>query len=371
MTLSKNTLIGILVAAVIILVGLYAWSTWYPSTSVTTIPETPNTGGTNTTGGTGTTNPPQNTPVVPSVTTNSATQVSNSTAFVTGKVNPDGWPTTYWFEYGGTAALGATTQAQSIGSGFTALPATGYITGLNQNTLYYFRIVAKNAAGTVHGATFSFTTNTVAPVPGNAPTTRSDAATNVSRTTANLNGSVNPNGISSSYWFEYGESTSLGNSTALQSAGNGNASGGVSVSISDLKPLTKYYFRVNAQNQYGTVNGSILSFTTTGPASPGAASVSTKSATNIATSSAVANGTVNPNGVETTYWFEYSTDSLLGSLIGSGTAHVSAGAGTANVNVKATLTGLAPNTRYYVRLVAQNSYGTVRGDISSFKTDNN
>jgi phosphodiesterase/alkaline phosphatase D-like protein len=370
MTLSKNAIIGILVAAVIILGAAYAWMVWYPATIVTVAPGTPNTG--DTTGGNTTTNPPvQNTPVVPSATTNSGTDVSNSTAFVTGKVNPDGWPTTYWFEYGGTASLGAATQAQSIGSGFTALPATGYITGLNPNTTYYFRIAAKNAAGTVRGATFTFTTNNVPPTPGNAPTTHSTAATNVTRTTANLNGSVDPNGISSSYWFEYGESSTLGNSTALQSAGSGTASQGVSVSVSNLKPLTKYYFRINAQNQYGTVNGSILTFTTTGPAAPSAASATTKSATGIATSSATVNGSVNPNGVETTYWFEYSTDSLLGSLIGSGTSEVSAGAGTSNVNVSAHLTNLSPNTRYYFRLVARNSFGTVRGDISSFKTDNN
>src|SRR6185369_5244021 len=135
-----------------------------------------------------------------------------------------------------------------------------------------------------------------------------------------------------------------------------------SVSLSNLKPLTKYYFRLNAQNQFGTVNGSILTFTTTGPASPGAPRADTTAATGIATSSVRFTGLVNPEGDQTMFWFEYGTNSLLGNILGSTTKTVVAGNGTSNVSVSANANGLSPNTKYYVRLVAQNSYGVTQGD---------
>jgi phosphodiesterase/alkaline phosphatase D-like protein len=183
-----------------------------------------------------------------------------------------------------------------------------------------------------------------------------------------LNGQVNPNGFASTYWFEYGTSNDLGNGTASQSTGTGTASSNVSVSLSNLSPLTKYYFRMNAQNPYGTVNGAIMSFTTTGPAAVKAPTVDTTAATSVATTAAQMNGKINPNGAETTYWFEYSEDSLLGSIIGNGTAPKTLAPGTNSVNVTANLTGLKAKTTYYYHLVARNSSGTVDGDIVSFKT---
>ena len=356
--MSKNTIIGLLILIVVAVGGYMIWNANQP-----TAPVTPDT----------TQNPPapqptQNQSGAPTVNTNSGAEVSNSTGFVTGKVTPNGSPTSYWYEYGATTALGTRTTTQALGSGFVALPATGYITGLAANTQYYFRLSAKNAFGTVNGTTFAFSTNSNPPVPGTAPTTHSDAATSVSRTTANLNGTVNPNGAQSQYWFEYGETTDLGNTNAVQSAGDGKSAMPVSVSISNLKPLTKYYFRLNAQNQYGTVNGSILNFTTSGPAAPGAPSANTDAATNIQRTTVTFNGRANPNGDATQTWFEYGTDSLLGNLIGSGTPQQSAGAGNAAVNESADVTGLTANTRYYYRLVSRNSFGTVRGDIVTFKT---
>ncbi len=160
----------------------------------------------------------------------------------------------------------------------------------------------------------------------------------------------------------------MGLATALQGAGSGRAELEESTSIGGLKPQTKYYFRINAQNPFGTVTGTTRSFTTQGPPSPGAAKINATSASDIATSSARLHGTVNPNGDATTYWFEYGVDSLLGNILKSTTQTALAGMGTEPVAVSAAIDELQPNTRYYFRLVGRNSYGTVRSDIKNFRT---
>lgn len=326
----------------------------------------------NDTGTTTTSKPTTSTskPDAPVVETGASSFVSSSTVVVNGKVKPNGASTSYWFEYGETTGLGNRTVSQQVGSGYTSTPTPAYITGLRANTVYYFRLSAKNSLGTVNGGTLTFKTNNNPPLPGLAPTTSTSSASNVSRTAANVNGSVNPNGWQTSYWFEYGKDNNLGFVTAFQSAGNGNSSINVSMSLSGLEAQTRYYFRLNAQNQYGTINGAILNFTTNGPAYPSAPSVTTTSASNITTSGAKLNGRVNPNGADTNYWFEYSQDSLLGTLIGNGSPIQTLNAGDSSVNVEQNITGLAKNTRYYYHLVGRNSYGTVTGSIVSFKTQN-
>lgn len=359
--MNQNIIIGILVVLVVLGGGYFLITMDAGSgdgQATTTPPTTQNP----------TITPPTATsPAAPTVVTDTNVSPSNSTAVVTGKVTPNGAATSYWYEYGETTALGARTTTQAIGSGFVAIASPGYITGLKANTLYYFRLSAQNSYGTVNGTTKSFTTNTNPPPQGNAPTVSASAAAAVERTSATLNASVNPRGSQTTYWFEYGDSTSFGNTTSFESAGNDSVSTGVSAAISNLSPATKYYFRVNAQNQYGTVNGATREFTTKGPAAA-APSANTLSANAVATTTATLRGTVDPNGAETTYWFEYSTDSLLGAVLLKTTPHRSAGAGTNAISVEANIAELTSNMTYYVRVVAQNSEGTVRGDKISFKT---
>lgn len=305
---------------------------------------------------------------VPIIITDANVAVSSSAAVVSGKVTPNGAQTSYWYDYGKTTSLDIHTTPQAIGSGFINIPAPAYISGLSANTLYYFRLSARNRYGTVNGITYSFSTNNTPPPKANAPTTRTDSATNVSRTTANVRGSVNPNNSQTSFWFEYGETNDLGNTTAFQSAGNGDGSLPVSLFISNLKPVTRYYFRLNAQNQYGTVNGAILSFTTQGPPQPGAPTATTDSANNITATSATLNGHIDPNGTDTDYWFEYDqdSDSLL-TIVPNSTKPKQIN-GFDSLHVEDSVSELRKSTKYFYRLVAKNSYGTVRGDIMTFHT---
>ncbi len=310
-----------------------------------------------------------NTAGLPIATTNATVAPTDTTAVVTGTVNPKGARTSYWYEYGTTANLGQKTASQSVGSGFSAIQTPGYITGLTKNTTYYFRLVAENSFGRTNGAQNTVKTTEGVPAPtGSAPTVKSIAANSIANVSANLRGEVDPNKAATQYWFEYGTTSDLGQTTSFTSAGNGDSTVAASASVSSLAPGTTYYYRINAQNQFGTVNGATMSFKTSG-SSTAAPTVSTKNANNITASAATLNASVDPNGAETMYWFEYSTDSLLGSVLLKTTPQKSAGAGSNAVQVEADVTGLNANTTYYSRIVAQNAKGTVRGDKVSFKTD--
>jgi len=92
--------------------------------------------------------------------------------------------------------------------------------------------------------------------------------------------------------------------------------------------------------------------------------VKTSAATSITTKAASLNGTVKPEGLETTYYFEYGTTESYGSK----TAEVSAGSGTKILEETAHITGLAANKKYDFRIVARNSDGTVDGSNLSFTT---
>ncbi len=366
--MGKNIAIGILI---VVLLGAGGYAVYTSKYSDSASPSATSTPPVVVTPSVPTTPPVTPKADVPVVRTDATVVPSSSTAIVMGTVNPQGAATTYWYEYGETTALDTRTPAQTIGSGMTSLTAPALLTGLRASTLYHFRLSAKNGFGTVNGTTYDFRTTTTPPPTGTAPTTRTNAATDVSRTTANLQGQINPNGSATTYWYEFGTTADLGRTTALQSLGGGNSLNNVPISLSGLEPLTKYYFRLNAQNQYGTINGSILNFTTSGPAAPAAPkapTVDTVSANNVATSSVTFRGRINPNGAATTYWFEYSSDSLLGSLIGTVTSNQTLSAGTSNVDVSAEVKNLARNTRYFYRVVGRNSVGTVLGDIVEFKT---
>jgi hypothetical protein len=92
--------------------------------------------------------------------------------------------------------------------------------------------------------------------------------------------------------------------------------------------------------------------------------VTTGTASDVTTNSATLNGTVNPNGKSTNYYFEYG----LNTSYGTATSTQSAGSGTTDVPVSEPVSGLSSNTTYHFRLVAENSDGTSYGDDQTFKT---
>jgi hypothetical protein len=90
------------------------------------------------------------------------------------------------------------------------------------------------------------------------------------------------------------------------------------------------------------------------------------SATDVQGVSAVLIGSVDPEGLATSYQFEYSTQvSFAGALK---TPSFPAGEGTDPRPARAAISGLSPNTAYRFRLVATNSSGTATGTAVTLTT---
>jgi hypothetical protein len=104
---------------------------------------------------------------------------------------------------------------------------------------------------------------------GLAPTATTMAATNKTATGATLNATVNANMVSTAVTFEYGTTTSYGQTVnASQSPVTGNAITNVSANLTGLTAGTTYHFRVKAVNSVGTTYGSDMTFTTLYPPPP-------------------------------------------------------------------------------------------------------
>jgi hypothetical protein len=191
------------------------------------------------------------------------------------------------------------------------------------------------------------------------PTAITGPVTSVGPTSATATGTVNPNGQATTWYVEYGTSTSYGTKTSSMSAGSGTANTGVSASLNGLTSGTTYHYRVVATNSSGTARGADGIFTTS--SAPVAV---TGSATNVTVTSATLNGTVDPNGRATTWYFEYGTSTSYGSK----TAAKSAGSGTSTIGVSSPISGLTPGRLYHYRLVATSDAGTSRGADQAFST---
>jgi hypothetical protein len=98
----------------------------------------------------------------PTVTTGSPGDLGQSSATLSGTVDPNGQSTTYYFQYGTTTAYGTQTSPAGVGSGTTPVGVHQAIVGLSPNTTYHYRLVAQSSAGTSNGADQTLTTSTTA-----------------------------------------------------------------------------------------------------------------------------------------------------------------------------------------------------------------
>ncbi len=189
------------------------------------------------------------------------------------------------------------------------------------------------------------------------------AASSIKSTEATLNGTVNPEGLASSYYFEYGTSKSYGSKTAEASVGSGVANVAVGRALTGLAPSTTYHYRVVEANSTGTTTGEDKTFTSTASTPP---TVTTGAANGITATEAILHGGVNPNGFATTVQFQYGLTTSYGSL--SPAVPESAGSGTTEVQKGVLLTRLLPNTTYHFRIKANSSQGTSLGKDATFTT---
>jgi hypothetical protein len=192
-------------------------------------------------------------PKAPKATSEAATGVKNTEATIHATVNPEGAETTYQFEYGPTAAYGtaAPAPAPALGTGTADLEEAKALTGLSPGATYHYRVVASNEMGTTYGADKTLTTT-------KAPSVTTEAASAVNAEEATLNSSVNPEGFTTTYQFEYGPTTAYGSKApaSAQSAGSGTSDVAVSQGLTGLTENTTYHYRLVATNSEGTTYGS-------------------------------------------------------------------------------------------------------------------
>jgi hypothetical protein len=209
-------------------------------------------------------------------------------------------------------------------------------------------------------------------------------ATNITQTSATLNGTASTGGLQGNAWFEYGTDVNMVNSTTLNAfIYNGGYGGSYSTNIYNLTPSTTYYFRSVAQNSYGRVYGSLASFTTNYYSSlynnsypynyqyNNSYNNSSLAPTAVTTSGeTLSNTTAQFDSFITTgstgqanTWFEWGTTPDLGEQ--TVTVPIN---GSPTIKHTDTITGLSPGTTYYFRAVAQNSYGRNAGTILSLTT---
>ena len=229
------------------------------------------------------------------------------------------------------------------------------MTDLNISTTYYVRAYAVTADGTTYGDQKTFTTR------DGIPTLMTAEVTDITGATATCGGDITDNGGLNVTARGVCWSTSPNPTVANSHTTNGNGNGSFSSSITGLNVSTTYYVRAYATTSAGTGYGEEKTFTTR----DGIPTLTTAEVTNIGSSWAYSGGNITDNG-----GLNVTTRGVCWSTSPSPTVidqHTTDGAGTGNFS--STLTGLTPNTTYYVRAYATNSYVTVYGNQQSFTTE--
>jgi len=100
----------------------------------------------------------------PTVTTGSATSVTETSATLNGTVNANDLSTTVTFEYGLTDSYGSEVTAdQSPVTGSTATAVSTDLSSLTASTTYHYRVKAVSTGGTTYGDDMEFTTASTLP----------------------------------------------------------------------------------------------------------------------------------------------------------------------------------------------------------------
>jgi hypothetical protein len=294
---------------------------------------------------------------VEGVSTLAVSEVLGTSATFSGSLEPNGFDTHYWFEYGTPPNIfGSSTTHEDAGEASGPKPVSLPVTGLEPNTLYYYRLAAENAFGVTAGVGLEiFTTPALPPVL--APPQPVSAIT---RVTATISTGINPEKSATTWRILYGETSAYGEHTPELLIGEGFGEQTVRYGLEGLRPDTTYHYQVQTSNQAGTVTGPDEAFTTGAPTPPAAL---TGGASNITLTTATVAGTIEAEGLPTSFVLEFGTDTEYGTSIPG-----EAGGGAEPLQITVPLQYLAPGTTYHYRFVAVNSDGRTYGADQTFTT---
>ena len=204
---------------------------------------------------------------VPVVTTEAPSEVTETSLKLHGSVNPEGEEVKEcYFEYGTEAGMytsgevPCSPKAEEI-TGTEAVPVSATLTGLPPADVRSFRLVAVSGAGVPkdgEGLTIS------------RPVTTGEAVSGVGSVAATAGAQVDPEGMPTCYWIEYGTSVSYGKrtpETGCTPIGEGDQNVAVRVALTGLDPDTGYHYRIVAKNALGSLPGEDVPFDTFPPSS--------------------------------------------------------------------------------------------------------
>jgi len=97
---------------------------------------------------------------LPPISRTTAVAITSSSVQLDGAINPPAKSTTWWFEYGPTAAYGSESIRQTM-SGLGARPVNVRLAGLAASTAFHYRLELQTSSGLYVGPDATFTTKAI------------------------------------------------------------------------------------------------------------------------------------------------------------------------------------------------------------------
>jgi hypothetical protein len=180
----------------------------------------------------------------PTVSTSSATSIKQTSAVLRGSINPNGASTTYRFLWGQTPGVyGSASPIRSIGHGTAGRAVEFTAPNLLPGTVYHYTLTATSRFGTTTGADRSF--KTAGPPP---PAVATGGVSQLTPNSATLNGVVNPQGATTTYFFQYGTTINYGFQTFPMLVAATTAAVPVSQTLTGLSQFTTFHYRLVAEH---------------------------------------------------------------------------------------------------------------------------
>lgn len=241
---------------------------------------------------------------------------------------------------------------------------TSSLSNLSPATIYYARAYVTNTAGTNYGNVVSFTT-----LSNSAPSVTTDSIISISTNSATAKGNIINTG--SSPITQYGHLWSSVNNVPTMNdsktqLGTSNSAINFSSPLTGLTAGTTYYVRAYATNATGTTYGTVVTFTTATPLNnPPSVTIGNVGSITVNSASAAANITDIGSSPITQYGHVWSSTNNTPTITDSKT---DLGGTTVVTSFSSSLTGLQPNTVYYVRAYAVNNGGITYSGVVTFTT---